>query len=52
MSNIMCCGKNKKFSSHDNHINNGFEKMNEEQKKAHIDHLWNLARRYNNKLRF
>jgi hypothetical protein len=26
--------------------------MSPEMRKARIDHLWNLARRYNNKLRF
>jgi len=37
---------------HDHHAGLDFAKLSEEEKKARIDHLWNLARRYNNKLRF
>lgn len=52
MSAICCCMKKHKSNDNKKENENRFENMTAEEKKAHIDQLWNKARRYNNKLRF
>lgn len=52
MSSICCCIRKNKSTKSEKENENKFENMTQEEKKAHIDQLWNKARRYNNKLRF
>jgi len=49
----VCCWKKQNHSEKKNEEGSAkFDSMSPDQKKAHIDMLWNKARRYNNKLRF
>ena len=48
----LCCWKKQDSSEKKNEEGKKFEHMTHDEKKAHIDMLWNKARRYNNKLRF
>lgn len=52
LSSICCCVKKSKSQDNKKENESKFENMTDEEKKAHIEQLWNKARRYNNKLRF
>jgi len=52
MNTFCCCIKKSALIDGKKDQEIKFEDMSPEEKKAHIDGLWNKARRYNNKLRF
>jgi hypothetical protein len=52
LSSILCCGKSVNGDAKDNGGPVDWDKMSDAEKKDRIQHLWNKARRYNNKLRF